>query len=90
MADWRGLLSGSVAEGRQLLREVLETPLKFEPDGKTYRFSGRVATGKLIADTVLPAASYAPTKMASPPGFGLRARMAKPCDLSVRETGGGR
>jgi len=39
---------------RQLLREVLEAPLKFEPDGKTYRFSAPVATGKLIADTVLP------------------------------------
>lgn len=54
MADWRGLLSGSVVEGRQLLRDVLEAPLKFEPDGKTYRFSAPVATGKLIADTVLP------------------------------------
>ena len=41
---------------------MLEAPLKFERDGKTYRFSGPVATGKLIAGTVLP------TKVASPTG----------------------
>jgi hypothetical protein len=35
VADWRGLLSGSVADGRQLLREVLESPLRFTADGKT-------------------------------------------------------
>ena len=44
------------------MRDVPEAPLKFEPDGKTYRFSAPVATGKLIADTVLP------TVMASPRG----------------------
>jgi len=60
VADWRGLLNGSVADGRQLLREVLEAPLKFERDGKTYRFRAPVATGKLIAGAVLP------IKVASP------------------------
>lgn len=72
IADWRGLLNGSVAEGRQLLREVLEAPLKFEPNGKTYRFSAPVATGKLIADTVMAPSGLTdvmPTKVASPPGF---------------------
>jgi hypothetical protein len=54
VADWRGLLSGSVADGRQLLRDVLEAPLRFERDGKTYRFSAPVAKGKLIAGAVLP------------------------------------
>jgi hypothetical protein len=63
VADWRGLLSGSVADGRQLLREVLESPLRFTPDGKTYRFTAPVATGKLIAGAVLP------TFVASPTGF---------------------
>jgi hypothetical protein len=38
---------------------VLEAPLKFEPDGKTYRFSA-VATGKPIADTVLPTVTASP------------------------------
>ena len=32
VADWRGLVSGSVADGRQLLREVLEAPLRFTPE----------------------------------------------------------
>ena len=34
VADWRGLLGGSVADGRQLLREVLEAPLRFTPEGR--------------------------------------------------------
>jgi hypothetical protein len=39
-----------------------KAPLKFERDGKTYRFSAPVATGKLIAGAMLP------TFMASPMG----------------------
>ena len=49
VANWRGLLTGSVEDGRQLLREALETPLKFERVGQTYKFSATVATGRLIA-----------------------------------------
>jgi hypothetical protein len=52
---------------------VLEAPLKFEPDGTTCRFSAPVATGKLIADAVLPAVVVSasdswqePTKVAFP------------------------
>lgn len=41
VADWRQLLSGSVADGRQLLREVLEAPLRLTPDGNTYRSQRR-------------------------------------------------
>jgi len=54
VAEWRGLLSGSVADGRQLLREVLAAPFKFTRDGRTYRFSAPVVTGQLIAGAVLP------------------------------------
>ena len=54
VANWRGLLNGSLQDARQMLREVLDAPLRFEPDGRTYRFSGRVATGRLIAGAVLP------------------------------------
>ncbi len=61
VGDWRGLLNGSVQDGRQMLREVLEAPLKFERDGKTYRFSAPVATGKLIAGAVLPPIVASPT-----------------------------
>jgi hypothetical protein len=61
VADWRGLLSGSVADGRQLLREVVEAPLRFEREGETYRFMAPVATGKLIAGAVLPTFDSSPT-----------------------------
>ena len=63
VADWCGLLSGSVADARQMLREVLEAPLRFTPDGKTYHFTAPVATGELIAGVVLP------TKGTSPKGL---------------------
>jgi hypothetical protein len=53
VANWRELLSGSVADARQMLREVLEAPLRFEREGQTFRFSGPVATGKLIAGVVV-------------------------------------
>lgn len=49
-----------MADGRQLLREVLQAPLRFERDGRTYRFSAPVATGKLIAGAVLPTKGYVP------------------------------
>jgi len=38
--DWRALLTKRVEDGRQLLREVLSGPLRFTPDGRTYRFEG--------------------------------------------------
>ncbi len=63
VSEWRTLLNGSVADARQMLREVLEAPLRFTPEGQTYRFSGPVATGRLIAGAVVP------TRVASPSGF---------------------
>ncbi|HYN10500.1 MAG TPA: hypothetical protein VES67_24135 [Vicinamibacterales bacterium] len=62
VATWRDLLNGSVSDAHQMLREVLEAPLPFTPEGKTYRFRGPVATGRLIVGAVLP------TKVASPTG----------------------
>jgi hypothetical protein len=38
--DWRGLLAKHTCDGRQLLREVLTGPLRFTPEGRTYRFEG--------------------------------------------------
>jgi hypothetical protein len=38
---WRALLTTHVADGRQPLREVLDGPLRFTPEGKTYRFEGQ-------------------------------------------------
>src|SRR5438093_895731 len=60
---WRALLTRRVEDGRQLLREVLEGPLRFTPEGKSYRFEGEIAFGRLLAGMV----GVAPL-MASPTG----------------------
>ena len=52
VARWRELLTASVEDGRQLLREVLTTPLVFTPTREGYHFRGTVVTGKLIAGAV--------------------------------------
>jgi site-specific DNA recombinase len=46
---WRALLTKHVHDGRQLLREVLAGPLRFTPEGKTYRFEGQAAFGGMLA-----------------------------------------
>jgi site-specific DNA recombinase len=61
---WRSLLTEQVADGRQLLREVLEGPLRFTAEGGAYRFEGDVATGRLVAGLV-----GVPPCVASPTGF---------------------
>jgi hypothetical protein len=62
---WRSLLTEQVADGRQLLREVLEGPLRFIAEAGAYRFEGDVATGRLVAEL----AGVQPC-LASPTGFG--------------------
>ncbi len=47
--DWRALLTKHTSEGRQLLREVLAGPLRFTPEGRTYRFEGEASIGHLLA-----------------------------------------
>jgi hypothetical protein len=48
--DWRTLLAThQVQDGRQLLREVLAGPLRFTPDGRTYRFEGEARVGAIVA-----------------------------------------
>jgi hypothetical protein len=49
LADWRTLLTGSVAKGRSLLREVLSGPIRFTPTSDGFRFEGRVAIDRLLA-----------------------------------------
>jgi hypothetical protein len=63
--DWRALLTKRVEDGRQLLREVLSGPLRFTPDGRTYRFEGEAAIGRMLAGV-----AGLPTVVASPTGFG--------------------
>ena len=68
LADWRGLLTRNVTEGRAVLRALLIGPLRFTPivDGKRrgYAFNGTIALDRLLAGVV-----ELPTKMASPTGF---------------------
>jgi hypothetical protein len=49
LAHWRGLLTRHTKDGRQLLREVLQGPIRFTPEGKMYRFNGKAALGRLLA-----------------------------------------
>jgi hypothetical protein len=50
LVDWRGLLSTRhVQDGRRLLREVLAGPLRFTPEGRTYRFEGVATFGGIVA-----------------------------------------
>jgi len=51
LGGWRALLAKHTAEGRQLLRKVLAGPLRFIPEGRTYRFEGEAAVGQLLAGT---------------------------------------
>jgi hypothetical protein len=53
VAHWRQLLTGSVPEGRQLLRDVLTAPLRFTPARAGRTDFRPVATGALIAGTVM-------------------------------------
>ena len=61
VARWRELLTTHVQDGRQLLREVLAGPLRFTPEGRTYRFEGEAALGQIVAGI-----AGLPTFVASP------------------------
>jgi hypothetical protein len=52
VANWRGLLTGRVEDGRQLLREALEAPFRFEREGDIYKFIAPVATGGFVAGAI--------------------------------------
>ena len=63
---WRVLLTNEhVEDGRQFLREVLEGPLVFRPEGRMYRFDGPVTFGKAIEGLVLPPWVASPTGLAT-------------------------
>ena len=62
---WREMLSGgSVQDGRGLLRVVLEGPIRFTPDARTYRFDGLLSFGKVLAG-IVPLATFE----VGPPGI---------------------
>ncbi len=43
--EWRALLTRQTQDGRELLRQVLQGPLRFAPEGQMYRFFGKAALG---------------------------------------------
>lgn len=49
LAAWRSLSTRQTQDGRQLLREILDGPIRFMPDGQMYRFNGKAALWKLLA-----------------------------------------
>ena len=49
---WRRRLSGSIADGREFFRQVLEGPVVFTPDGDRYRFDLAIEGGKLLSGVV--------------------------------------
>jgi site-specific DNA recombinase len=65
LATWRGLLTGHVADGRELFRQVLTGPIRFTPDAdkREYQFAGNVGLDRLFTGI----AGLAPF-MASPTG----------------------
>ena len=66
-ARWRELLSGGdVQEGRALLREAREGPIRFTPDKRTYRFDGLLSFGKVLAGIVPYSLA---TNLVGPPGI---------------------
>ena len=59
---WRQLLTTNIEDGRQLLREVLAGPLRFTPEGRSYRFEGEATLGQIVAGIAgLPTVGTSPT-----------------------------
>lgn len=69
LTRWRALLTDHVADGRQLLRELLSGPIRFTPERKTgvYKFEGEIALGHLFTGIT----GVAPF-VVSPSGIGER------------------
>ena len=66
LKTWRSRLLGkNVQDARQWLREVLTGPLRFTPEGQTYRVEGELAMGALLVGIV---SGPLPTVVASPTG----------------------
>jgi hypothetical protein len=68
LADWRGLLTRNVTEGRAVLRTLLIEPVRFTPVTEERR-SGYVFEGVIALDRLLAGVLELPTKVASPTGF---------------------
>ena len=76
LRDWRQLLMLDVANGRAVLRALLEGPIRFTPlvdDGrKRYAFEGAIALDRMVEGVVnLPWCGTSPTGFAHPACLGL-------------------
>jgi hypothetical protein len=60
------MLRRNVRQGRQVLRMLLTTPLRLQPVGATWKFTGRAALGKVLAGLV---SIDGAKSVASPTGF---------------------
>ena len=70
LADWRGLLTRNVAEGRAVLRALLIGPLRFTPieDGsrRGYAFTGTIALDRLLSGVVELPTMWRPRRDSNP------------------------
>ena len=66
LTDWRGLLTGDVAQARSAFRQLLTSPIQFTPFNERgrrgLRFEGRVGLDAILGGEVV-------TKLASPTGI---------------------
>jgi hypothetical protein len=67
MADWRGLLDRNVPEGRTVLRQLLEGPIRFAPiledDRRGVTFEGSLAIGELLAGKAVVTSLASPVRL---------------------------
>lgn len=54
LEDWRAMLRRNIPQGRQVLRKLLTTPLRFQPVDGALAFTGQAALGKVLAGFVSP------------------------------------
>lgn len=52
LGEWRALFGRDTAGSRQLLRELLEEPLRFTPIARGYHFEGAAAIGEIFSGIV--------------------------------------
>jgi hypothetical protein len=73
LENWRALLTKHVNDGRQLLREVLSGPLKFTPEGRTYRFGGEASFSRLLSGVAGVATFVVRPEGLEPPAYRFEA-----------------
>ena len=62
LATWRSLLTRQAVDGRNLLREVLVSPMRFTPQGRNYHFEGEAALGRLLDAVIADATNVVPVR----------------------------